>query len=137
MLQRMFVAMKAFVEYNGKILLLREGAKSPSAGKFGVPGGRVEPGEHFLDCLHRELIEETGLNIEIEKPFFVGEWRPVVRGEQWHIVGTFFSCKASSMNVTLDSEHDRFVWINPLEYKKFAIMPPEDEAFKAYIAQKR
>lgn len=28
---------------------------------FGLPGGKIDPGENFLDCAIRELFEETGL----------------------------------------------------------------------------
>ncbi len=137
---RMFTAVKAFIEFNGKVLLLRESkhyADGANAGKFYVPGGRVEPGEFFLDSLRREVAEECGLEIEIGKPFFVGEWRPVVKGEQWQIIGAFFLCKAKTDEVKLSSDQDRFIWINPRDYAKFSIMKPEDEAFLEYLQLKR
>lgn len=44
----------------GRVLLIRRG-QPPSAGRWTVPGGRVERGETLLQALARELHAETGL----------------------------------------------------------------------------
>lgn len=31
-----------------------------------LPGGRMESGEHIMDCLHRELVEELGQDVEFK-----------------------------------------------------------------------
>src|SRR4051812_39518773 len=48
----------------GRVLLLRHTYRP--AWPWGLPGGGLRPGESLEDCLHRELLEETGLEIEIE-----------------------------------------------------------------------
>ena len=90
---KLFVATKAFIVNDGKVLLVRESNKykdGANEGRYDVVGGRVNPEQRFDDGLIREINEETGLNVKIGKPFFVNEWRPVVRGEKWQIVGVFF-----------------------------------------------
>lgn len=39
---------------------------------YQFPGGHLESGETFEDCINREVLEETGINLNIDKfsPFF-------------------------------------------------------------------
>jgi ADP-ribose pyrophosphatase YjhB (NUDIX family) len=48
---------------DGRVLLARR-AVEPDAGRWDLPGGFLEEGEHPLDGLERELVEETGLGAE-------------------------------------------------------------------------
>lgn len=133
---KLFVATKAFIEYNGKILILRESEKyqdGSNIGKFDVVGGRIKPGQNFKESLEREVKEETGLEVRIGKPFFVTEWRPVVNNEQWQIVGIFFECFTDSDNVNLSEDHSEFEWINPQDYEKYDLISAPKDAFKAYL----
>ena len=45
----------------GTILL----EKRRDCGWWGLPGGKVEPGESLLDAAVREVLEETGLTVEV------------------------------------------------------------------------
>jgi 8-oxo-dGTP diphosphatase len=62
---------QGLVERNGQLLLGRR-AHDPGAGRWDLPGGFLEEGEHPLTALRRELREETGL--EIEPLEFFGVW---------------------------------------------------------------
>lgn len=59
------------VDDEGRVLLGRR-AIEPDQGKWDLPGGFIEDGEHPLEALRRELHEETAL--EIEPGEFLGIW---------------------------------------------------------------
>lgn len=133
---KLFTAVKAFIVYNNKILILKESLQyqdGSNIGKYDVVGGRVKPGQRFDESLLREIKEETGLDVRIGKPFFVNEWRPVVKGEHWQIIGTFFECSTDSDKVILSEDHDGFQWIDPSDYKKYNLIENLIPAFESYL----
>lgn len=58
------LAVGAVVVARDRILLVRR-ATEPAAGKWSVPGGRVEEGETLEEAVRREVKEETGLDVEV------------------------------------------------------------------------
>lgn len=135
MIQR--VAMKAVIVKDGKVLLLRE-AKTykdgTNIGRFHMPGGRLDVGEAFEDGLRREVREETGMEIEIVQPIYVGEWRPVIRDVPHQIIAVFFVCTPTTDEVKLSEEHDKFMWVDPQTFRASAeVMDPEDKVLEAYV----
>jgi ADP-ribose pyrophosphatase YjhB (NUDIX family) len=56
---------------DGRLLLVRR-AIEPHRGKWDIPGGFLEEGEHPVETVRRELWEETGL--VIEPGAFFGAW---------------------------------------------------------------
>ncbi|WP_316978165.1 NUDIX hydrolase [Shumkonia mesophila] len=50
----------AAIVHEGRVLLVRR-ANPPDQGRWGYPGGRIEPGEGIAEAAVRELAEETGL----------------------------------------------------------------------------
>jgi mutator protein MutT len=55
----------------GRVLLSKR-AVNPFAGRWDVPGGFVEEGEHPVDCLRREFREEAGIELADER--LLGIW---------------------------------------------------------------
>ena len=52
------------VRDDGRLLLVLRG-QEPAKGTWSVPGGRVEPGESDPTATAREVLEETGLRVEV------------------------------------------------------------------------
>ena len=50
---------------DGRRLLMIKRGHDPGAGLWSIPGGRIEPGETDAEALVREMIEETGLTVEV------------------------------------------------------------------------
>ena len=58
-----FEIASCIVEHNGQFLLLQRQVGKSEGNKWGVPAGKIEPGEEPIDAIYREIQEETGYNI--------------------------------------------------------------------------
>jgi 8-oxo-dGTP diphosphatase len=104
------LAVSAVIFREGKVLLLRR-AKSPGTGFYSLPGGRVEFGESLSTALHREVDEETGLQIEIAG---LAGWREVLPGNGGgHYMIMSFAARWIGREPRLNYEHDDFKWLAP------------------------
>jgi len=80
---QVFVAAVMFDE-DKKILLVK--STYQRFHPWGLPGGSLEYGEHPEDGVIREVWEETGLNVCIEKFLLVNSWLP-------DRVGLYYLCR--------------------------------------------
>ncbi|XP_066150785.1 8-oxo-dGDP phosphatase NUDT18 [Euwallacea fornicatus] len=95
----------------GEVLMIQE-AKQSCAGKWYLPAGRMEKGETVIEACKREVLEETGLEIECTTLLMVesagGVWlRFVLTGE---VCGGILKTP-----VQADKESLQAKWINNLE----------------------
>jgi ADP-ribose pyrophosphatase YjhB (NUDIX family) len=74
-------ASAVIVDDAGRVMLSKR-AIDPHAGKWDLPGGFVEEGEHPVECMHRELREEAGVGLKDTE--FIGvfmDWYDTGQGE--------------------------------------------------------
>lgn len=131
-----YIANKAIIVRDGKILIIREASTNPdgtNTGRWDVPGGRMEFGELPEDALKREVREETGLEVEPLGPVAVAQWQPTIRGERVQIVAIYHRCFSESGDVRLSNEHDKFVWISPKDYAQYDFIPNVVSVLEQYI----
>ncbi len=127
------------VDAKGQVLIVREAqtyAEGTGTGRYHLPGGRLKEGENFYDGLHREIKEETNLDIEPGRPVYVGEWRPVIKGIPRQIIAIFMVCTPITKQVRLSEEHDKFVWVSPADRNKYDLMDPDRDVIDTYKALK-
>jgi 8-oxo-dGTP diphosphatase len=105
------LAVSAAIFRDGKVLLVRR-ARSPGKGFYSFPGGRVEFGETLHTALHREVDEETALQIEIVG---LSGWREVVPSKpgHGHYVILSFAARWIAGEPVLNDELDDFKWLAP------------------------
>src|SRR5438034_6520371 len=62
--QRPILGVGAIIIESGRVLLVERG-REPLKGYWSLPGGVLEVGEKLADGTRREVLEETGLEIEL------------------------------------------------------------------------
>jgi 8-oxo-dGTP diphosphatase len=60
------VVAAAIVDDTGRLLAARRSSPPLVAGRWELPGGKVEPGETDVDALVRECDEELGVRIDVQ-----------------------------------------------------------------------
>lgn len=81
-IERPAIAVGAVVRDEERRLLVVRRGRPPAAGRWTVPGGHVERGEHLRDAVRREVAEETALDVVVGGLVGVHE----VLGDDHHIV---------------------------------------------------
>jgi 8-oxo-dGTP diphosphatase len=110
----------AIIQHEGKILLARRKADDAQGGLWEFPGGKVEPGETEEECLLRELDEELGIGVEIER-FFIRHRFPIKSGELELVA---FLCRMTSPPTRLEA-HSEVAWVLPGDLLKWELMPAD------------
>jgi ADP-ribose pyrophosphatase YjhB (NUDIX family) len=100
----------ALVEDDEGRLLLARRAFEPFKGRWDLPGGFLEEGEHPLDALRRELLEETGL--EVEPVAFVGVWMDRYGGDSTAdaTLNLYWTARASGGEAKAADDVDDLRW---------------------------
>lgn len=91
----------------GKVLLLQYLPDSKESNKWDLVGGHLEEGENWKNGLKREILEETGLEVDDITPFRVFSYKNT------YII--FFACFTRTSFVKLSSEHQSSSWLFPEE----------------------
>jgi 8-oxo-dGTP diphosphatase len=110
---------------SGRCLLLRRSLSSKgNPGKWEFPGGKAEMGERFDKSLLREVAEETGLTISLQRVSGAAESDLPDR----KIVYLIMEARLVSGDMRLSGEHIAFAWVAPAE------LPTVDlaEQFRAF-----
>ncbi len=74
------------VVFRGEEVLLVKRGRPPFKGHWSIPGGGLEFGERLEDGVRREVMEETGMTIEIGGLIGVFEAMPEDTGQLTHTV---------------------------------------------------
>ncbi|MBL1073214.1 NUDIX domain-containing protein [Nocardia sp. 2] len=95
----------------GKLLVVRRVADDWHGGMYELPGGGVESGESFAECVERELYEETGLRVR-RITDVLGGFDYATRTKS-RVRKYSFVVETEPGEVSLaPGEHDQFQWID-------------------------
>lgn len=112
---KIVVVVKGIILHNNKCLIIKRADNDEiGAGKWEFVGGKLEFGEDLEDSLAREVKEEAGLEISIDKllyatTFYTDPFREVIV--------LVYKCFAADDIVRLSSEHSDYKWVSEEELR--------------------
>ena len=115
------VGVGAVIVQSGKAVIIKR-AHDPRKGEWSLPGGRVELGESLIDATKREMLEETGLVVE------VGEVVEVFdrvhrhdRAVRYHFVIVDFLCTVIGGSLCAGDDADDVAWVDGAEAERYGV----------------
>lgn len=115
-----WIGVHGVVAHEGRMLVLRRApGMSYQPGSWDLPGGHLVIGELMEECLAREIEEETGLAVEIER--LLG-----VHNSIGPYVQVIYACapRAVSHEIRLRPwEHVESRWVAPAELAELELIP--------------
>ncbi len=119
---RPVVGVGAVVFVDGRIVLVKR-AHEPLQGEWNLPGGAVEVGETLREACAREILEETGLVVEVGAMIEVFD-RIMRDGEgavQYHFVLIDYVCRATGGEVRCGTDASDIALADPRDLSAYRL----------------
>ena len=117
-----------------------ERAGEPLKGYWSLPGGLIEPGELLEDAVRREVLEETGLIIELLYRFDIFEriMRDAEGRAEYHYVLVDYVCRVTGGVPQPASDVSRMEWVPCDKLREYKVTEGTIEAIeRAYSERTR
>jgi 8-oxo-dGTP diphosphatase len=106
-----WIGIHGVIADGGQILVLRRAPRMAyRPGHWDLPGGHLSPNETIEECLHREIAEETGLEVQIDRLIGLNQ------AADGPYVQVIYACRSKDARRTIRlhaGEHDDARWIEP------------------------
>ena len=115
------LSVRGICEYENKVLLLKVRLNSAhDAGLWEIPGGKVKKCEFFDEALKREYLEETGLEINVEKLYNIvkNNYTACKTNEEIKSIQLIMKVSCSDDKILISDEHDDYGWFSWDEVNK-------------------
>ena len=128
---RPFVGVGAVIVDAGCVLLVRRRFE-PLAGQWSLPGGAVELGETLEACVAREMVEETGLVVDVGPVIEVFDRiiRDADSRVQFHYVLVDYLCWPVGGVLQAGSDADAAVFVDPSELPAYRLTTKATEVIE-------
>lgn len=117
---KIVVAVKGVVVNNGRVLIVKRANNDEfGAETWECTGGKIEFGESLETALIREIKEEAGLDVRVDKLLYATTFKT---NPTRQVVILTYLCRSEVTDVTLSSEHLEYLWATKGQLKQ--LLPP-------------
>jgi ADP-ribose pyrophosphatase YjhB (NUDIX family) len=129
------IRIAACIIKDNKLLMVRHRKKDKKY--WLLPGGRIEYGETLVEALKREILEETGFEVEVGNFMFISEAIP--EDVHRHILNIFFEAHIvkGTLKIGNDDILDAVEFIDIDKLDDLVIYPIIKEELKLYIRERK
>ena len=128
---RPFVGVGAVIVDRGRVVLIKRRFE-PLAGQWSLPGGAVDVGETLVECVAREMLEETGLVVDVGP--VVEVFDRIIRDDggrvQFHYVLVDYLCRPIGGELRAGSDVADAVYVDPADLDGFALADPANDVIR-------
>lgn len=111
------VVVKGVVINDGRILILKRSSMDEvKADEWETVGGKIEFGEKLEAALIREIKEEAGIHVSIDKLLYSVTF---LTNKSRQIVLLSYLCRTNEAKITLSDEHSDYLWATRSELIRY------------------
>jgi 8-oxo-dGTP diphosphatase len=134
---RPVVGVGAVIVRNNRALIVKR-ANHPYQGQWSIPGGRVELGETLAEAVHREMREETGLEVRVGPVIEVFERveRELDR-VRYHFVIVDYVCACVGGALCAGDDADDVAWVTAEELARYGVADSAAAVIRKGLARAR
>ncbi len=111
---------------DAKVLVIRRG-KEPYKDHWSLPGGGIDRGEKVRDAVKREVLEETGLDVQVG---LVAGYREDRVGQDDHCIVIAFHCTVTGGELRAGDDAAETEFVDPPDVLKRLTTPGLADVFR-------
>ena len=111
------------INESNELLVVCERHRRTQQRYYKLPGGALQPGEHLVDAVTREVAEETGVQVRFERLVCFRHWH----GYRYGKSDIYFVCRLSPLSQDIskqDAEIEECIWMPVEEYLSHELVSP-------------
>ncbi|WP_075620245.1 NUDIX hydrolase [Paenisporosarcina indica] len=105
---KIVVAVKGVIVHEGKVLIIQRSHDDEiGSGTWECVGGKIDFGEDLETALVREIHEEVGLDVAVDKILYAATFKTDATRQ---VVILSYLCRSQNQDVVLSKEHSDYLW---------------------------
>ena len=118
---KIVVVVKGVILNEGKVLIAQRSMDDEfGGGTWECVGGKIEFGEELESALLREIKEEVGLDVTVNKILYATTFKT---NPSRQLVILTYLCECKNKNVILSNEHSDYKWVTKDQFR--SLITPE------------